>query len=97
MDFSEIPKAHRNRVEAILFNKALEEKDAKRKLQLLSLFERQFPASTHLGKVRYLFFLTHVERKTNLKLLRPQKLYSSATNRVRMCSFTPLSTISRRT
>jgi tetratricopeptide (TPR) repeat protein len=69
VDFSEIPKAHRNRVEAILFNKSLEEKDSKRKLQLLSLFERQFPASTHLGKVRYLFFLTHVERNDTAKAL----------------------------
>lgn len=69
VDFSEIPKAQRNRVEAILFNKALEEKDTKRKLQLLSLFERQFPASTHLGKVRYLFFRTHVDRNDNPKAL----------------------------
>jgi tetratricopeptide (TPR) repeat protein len=69
VDFSEIPKAHRNRVEAILFNKTIEEKDTKRKLQLLSLFERQFPSSTHLGKVRYLFFLTHVERNDHSKAL----------------------------
>jgi tetratricopeptide (TPR) repeat protein len=69
IDFGEIPKAHRNRVEAILFNRALEEKDLKRKLQLLSLFERQFPASSHLNKVRYLFFLTHLERDDQAKTL----------------------------
>ena len=69
VDFSEIPKGHRNRVEAILFNRALEEKDIKRKLQLLSLFERQFPSSTHLNKVRYLFFLAHMERNDHPKAL----------------------------
>jgi tetratricopeptide (TPR) repeat protein len=69
VNFNEIPKAHRNRVEAILFNRALEEKDAKRKLQLLSLFERQFPQSGHVGKVRYLFFLTHLERQDHPKTL----------------------------
>jgi tetratricopeptide (TPR) repeat protein len=69
VDFSEIPKAHRNRVEAILFNRALEEQEPNRKLQLLSLFERQFPASSHLNKVRYLFFLTHMERNDHPKAL----------------------------
>ena len=38
-------------------------------LELLSLFERQFPESNHLGKVRYLFFMTHRIRDDHPKAL----------------------------
>ncbi|HYP05828.1 MAG TPA: hypothetical protein VER03_06295 [Bryobacteraceae bacterium] len=69
VDLSTLPKQHRNRVEAFLFNRALAEKDTVRKLQMMSLFERQFPTSTHLGKVRYMFFLAHLERQDHAKAL----------------------------
>ena len=69
VDLSSIPKLQKNRVEAFLFNRALVEKDSKRRLQLLSLFERQFPTSSHLGKVRYMFFQTHMERQDQTKAL----------------------------
>jgi tetratricopeptide (TPR) repeat protein len=69
VDLSAFPKQQRSRLEAILFNRALAETDPKRKLQLLSLFEKQFPASAHLTKVRYLFFLTHLERQDHTKAL----------------------------
>ena len=69
VDLSTIPKQHRNRVEAFLFNRALEETDVVRKLQLMSLFERQFPNSPHLGKLRYMFFLTYQERQDHAKAL----------------------------
>jgi tetratricopeptide (TPR) repeat protein len=69
VDLSTIPKAQKPRVEAILFNRALQETDPKRKLEFLSLFERQFPNSSHLGKVRYLFFITHRDRQDHGKAL----------------------------
>lgn len=69
VDLSSIPKQHKNRVEAFLFNRALEEKDPVRKLQLLSVFEKQFPVSSHLSKVRYLFYLTHLQRQDHAKAL----------------------------
>jgi tetratricopeptide (TPR) repeat protein len=69
VDLGSIPKQHKNRVEAFLFNRALEEKDPVRKLQLLSVFEKQFPASSHLSKVRYLFYLTHLQRQDHVKAL----------------------------
>lgn len=69
IDLSSIPKAQKPRVEAILFNRALNETDSKKKLELLSLFERQFPDSNHLGKTRYLFFLTHRGRDDHSKAL----------------------------
>ena len=69
VDLSTLPKNQRPRVEAILFNRALEEPDSKRRLQLLSAFEKNFPASSHLGKVRYLFFVTHREAQDHVKAL----------------------------
>jgi hypothetical protein len=69
VDLGNVPKQHKSRVEAILFNRALQESDLKRKLQLLSLFEKEFPASSHLNKVRYLFFLTHQERQDHTRAL----------------------------
>jgi tetratricopeptide (TPR) repeat protein len=58
VDLSNLSKPQKARVEAILFNRALEETAPKRKIELLKLFERQFPSSLHLTKVRYLFFST---------------------------------------
>jgi tetratricopeptide (TPR) repeat protein len=69
VDLSSVPAKHRDRVEAFLFNRALEEKDPVRKLQLLSLFEKQFPTSSHLGKVRYMFYVTHLQRQDHAKAL----------------------------
>jgi tetratricopeptide (TPR) repeat protein len=69
VDLSSIPKQQRDRVEAFLFNRALDEKDLVRRLQLLSLFERQFPSSSHLGKVRYMFYTTHLQRQDHTKAL----------------------------
>jgi tetratricopeptide (TPR) repeat protein len=69
IDLTSIPKNQRPRVEAILFNRALEEVDSKRRIQLLSVFEKNFPASSHLGKVRYLFFLTHREAQDHTKAM----------------------------
>ena len=69
IDLSSVPKTQKPRVEAILFNRALNETDPKKRLELLSLFERQFPESNHLGKVRYLFFVTHRIRDDHPKAL----------------------------
>jgi tetratricopeptide (TPR) repeat protein len=69
VDLTTLPKNQRPRVEAILFNRALEETDLKRRVQLLSVFEKNFPASSHLGKVRYLFFLTHRDAQDHAKAL----------------------------
>jgi tetratricopeptide (TPR) repeat protein len=58
VDLSNLSKPQKARVEAILFNRALEESVPKRRIELLKLFERQFPSSAHLTKIRYLFFST---------------------------------------
>ncbi|HUS06716.1 MAG TPA: hypothetical protein VMZ52_10485 [Bryobacteraceae bacterium] len=47
------------RQEAALFNRALEEQDAHKKLELLDQFAGMFPQSIHLNKVVYLNFLTY--------------------------------------
>jgi tetratricopeptide (TPR) repeat protein len=69
LDLSSVPKSQKPRIEAILFNKAVEERDPKRRLELLTLFAKQFPSSVHIGKVSYLFFLTHRERQDHVKAL----------------------------
>jgi tetratricopeptide (TPR) repeat protein len=69
LDLSTIPKSQKPRVEAILFNRAVEERDPKRRLDLLTLFAKQFPSSAHIGKVGYLFFVTHRERQDHTKAM----------------------------
>lgn len=69
VDLGSFPKPQRNRLEAILFNRALTENDSKRKLQLLSLFQKEFPKSNHAAAVRYLFFLTYKDRDEHQKAL----------------------------
>ena len=69
VDLSTVPKSQKPRLEAILFNRALEERDPKRRLDLLTLFAKQFPSSAHMGKVGYLFFVTHRERQDHPKAL----------------------------
>jgi hypothetical protein len=56
VDFSALSKQQRLRAEATLFNRALEEKDGKKKIKLLAVFAKEFPESPHLPSVRYLFF-----------------------------------------
>jgi tetratricopeptide (TPR) repeat protein len=56
------PRA-RARLEAGMFNRALEESDGKKQLELLDQFAKTFPQSPHMNKVVYLNFLAY--RKLN--------------------------------
>ena len=75
VDLSMVPKSQKPRVEAILFNRALEEQDTKRRLELLTLFAKQFPESAHMWKVGYLFFVTQRERQDHAKALAAAEAY----------------------
>jgi hypothetical protein len=75
IDLSSVPKSQKPRLEAILFNRALEEHDTKRRLELLALFAKQFPSSAHLGKIGYLMFATHRERQDHSKALAAAEAY----------------------
>ena len=75
VDLSNVPKSQKPRLEAILFNRALEERDTKRRLELLALFAKQFPSSAHMGKVGYLLFATHRERQDHTKALAAAEAY----------------------
>ena len=83
VDLSTVPKSQKPRLEAILFNRAVEERDPKRRLDLLTLFAKQFPSSAHMGKVGYLFFVTHRERQDHPKALLQPKPILNETRRVR--------------
>lgn len=70
VDLTTVPKQQMARLEAIVFNRALSEKDYKRKLQLLSLFEKEFPKSQRIASIRYLFYLTYREKEDTKKALK---------------------------
>jgi hypothetical protein len=69
VDFSALPKQQRLRAEATLFNRALEEKEIKKKIKLLSVFAREFSTSTHVPEVRYLFFASYRDSDQHDKAL----------------------------
>jgi hypothetical protein len=69
VDFSSLPKYQRLRAEATLFNRALEEKDPKKRVKLLSVFAKEFSSSSHMPEARYLSFVAYRDADEHAKAL----------------------------
>ena len=63
------------RMEAALFNKAIQETDPTRRLETLNDFIRQFPQSLHISKINYLFYLAYRELGDKSKALSAASRY----------------------
>src|SRR5205085_2401973 len=62
-------KQTRARMEAILFNKAVEEKLPTVRLQILDEFVREYPQSMHMAKVNYLYYIAYRQMPDDAKAL----------------------------
>ena len=58
-DIENLPKPAKARLEAMMFNRSIQETDPTAKVRLLNQFSQSFPQSVHLSKVDYLYFVSY--------------------------------------